>query len=387
MNVLEKYATNCGVKIREPFVSSSYFPLGTNPYIVIDNRNKYGTNVYDLFSDVITYIKPILNREGIDIVSFEKDEKDTLEGAKPYLGLFKKQESYIVKHSKLVVSCDNLSTYFASALNVPSVGLYSVYPASCTRPLWSDTHISIESHRDGNLPAYGVAESPKTINFIEPERVADAIFESLGLPDRVSHESFYIGDHYPVKVVEVIPDFAPPQGFMENRALNLRMDYHFSEENAIKWITNRKINLLTDKPINLNLLKYFNKSIAQLTININESFTEEYLEKAKATGVNVQIFCEDINKIKDYRFKFFDFEINESIFRKKSDLEEDTEKLNSNSKFLTSKILLSEGKKYSCYEAKKLKKELTGEPEPIYDTDDFWKELDHYRLINELQKK
>ena len=34
-----------------------------------------------------------------------------------------------------------------------------------------------------------------------------------------------------------------------------------------------------------------------------------------------------------------------------------------------------------------LKKELTGEPEPIYDTDDFWKELDHYRLINELQKK
>ena len=152
-------------------------------------------------------------------------------------------------------------------------------------------------------------------------------------------------------------------------------------------ITNRKINLLTDKPINLNLLKYFNKSIAQLTININESFTEEYLEKAKATGVNVQIFCEDIDKIKDYRFKFFDFEINESIFRKKSDLEEDTEKLNSNSKFLTSKILLSEGKKYSCYEAKKLKKELTGEPEPIYDTDDFWKELDHYRLINELQKK
>ena len=27
MNVLEKYAANCGVKIREPFVASSYFPL------------------------------------------------------------------------------------------------------------------------------------------------------------------------------------------------------------------------------------------------------------------------------------------------------------------------------------------------------------------------
>ena len=44
---------------------------------------------------------------------------------------------------------------------------------------------------------------------------------------------------------------------------------------------------------------------------------------------------------------------------------------------------LSEGKKYSCYEAKKIKKELTNQPESIYDTEEFWKELDHYRLFNE----
>ena len=34
MNVLEKYAANCGVKIREPHVSTSYFPLKENPYIM-----------------------------------------------------------------------------------------------------------------------------------------------------------------------------------------------------------------------------------------------------------------------------------------------------------------------------------------------------------------
>ena len=51
---------------------------------------------------------------------------------------------------------------------------------------------------------------------------------------------------------------------------------------------------------------------------------------------------------------------------------------------LSGKILLSEGKKYSCYEAKKAKKELTTQPESVYDTEDFWKELDHYRLINDL---
>jgi hypothetical protein len=59
-------------------------------------------------------------------------------------------------------------------------------------------------------------------------------------------------------VVEVIPDFAPC-GFHGKQSFELRMDYHFDEQNFIHWLQNRKINLLTDKPINLNLLKYFKK--------------------------------------------------------------------------------------------------------------------------------
>ena len=35
-------------------------------------------------------------------------------------------------------------------------------------------------------------------------------------------------------------------------------------------------------------------------------------------------------------------------------------------------------------QAKKAGKELTSDAEPVYDSGDFWKELDHYRLINEL---
>ena len=81
---------------------------------------------------------------------------------------------------------------------------------------------------------------------------------------------------------------------------------------------------------------------------------------------------------------FFDFEINESLFKKKEDLDDAKSLVNDKTKFLTGKILLSEGKKYSCFEAKKAGKELTNQPELIYDTDEFWKELDHYRLINEL---
>jgi len=70
------------------------------------------------------------------------------------------------------------------------------------------------------------------------------------------------------------------------------------------------------------------------------------------------------------------------LFKTKEDTE-CVEKIDANTKFVTGKVLLSQGKKYSCYEAKKAGKELTSQPEVIYDTEEFWKELDHYRLINE----
>ena len=72
------------------------------------------------------------------------------------------------------------------------------------------------------------------------------------------------------------------------------------------------------------------------------------------------------------------------MFKKKDDLGDDLNKINENTKFLSGKVLLSDGKRYSCYEAKKAKKELTGAPEVVYDSNDFWKELDHYRIINDL---
>jgi hypothetical protein len=385
MNILEKYATNCGVKIREPHVPVSYFPLREQEYIIIDNRCKYNTNIYECFSDVMSYIHPVLKKHEISVYSFDSDENNVIEGALPFIGLFKKQESYLIKNSRLVLGSDNLSNYIAAAFRVPSIGLYSAYPACSTAPLWGDNHVVIESHRDGNLPGYGIGESPRTINFIEPEKIANQIFKSLEIDHIVEHETFYMGDLYPTRVVEVIPDFIPPSSdFLSGRAVNLRMDYHFDEESAIRWLDNRNLNILTDKPINLNLLKYFKKNIAQLTININDSFDEPYLKQAKAAGINVQIFCENNEKLSDYRFKLFDFDVNESMFKKKDDLGDDLNKINENTKFLSGKVLLSDGKKYSCYEAKKAKKELTGAPEVVYDSNDFWKELDHYRLINDL---
>ena len=384
MNVLEKYSVNCGVKIGSVTPASSYFPLKDESYIVIDARNKYTSNIYELFSDVLAHIQESLNKKDIKIYSFNINEKNLLPGTQPFVNLTKKQEAYLIKNSMLTVSCDNLSAYYASAFNVPSIGLYSAYPAACTEPLWGTKHTSIESDWLGNLPGYGVEETPKAINFIKPEQVALAILHKLGLPPAFSIETIYIGDLYPTKIVEVIPDFTTAPNFLQGRAINLRADYHFNDEQIVHWLQDRLVNLLIDRPIGVNLLKYFKKNIAQLTVNINESFSEEYLTEVRSTGVPLEIFCENKEQLADVRFKLFDFDIEESIFKSKKDLDKIINKFNKNTQFLSGKILISEGQKYSCLEAKKQKNVLTGEPEIVYDTKDFWKELDHYRLFNNI---
>lgn len=380
MNLLEKYSSSCGVKISKPDIAISYFPHRFDKYIVIDNTNKNSMNVYDLYSDVISYIFPILQANHISIVSFCKDDKSTIEKTNPYISLEKKQEAYLLQNSLLNVCSDNLSSYISSALDVPCISLYGIFPSEVSKPLWSDKLQVIESDRDGNLPSYGGKEEPKSINLIPPEQIANTILSSLGLDCLVPHDTIFIGDLYPVKVVEVVPNFATEPSFLNGRALNLRMDYHFDEDNACQWISGRKVNILTDRKVNIKILQYFKKNIAQFTVSINNSFDEGYLKQVQEIGIPLEIFCEDKSKIKDFRFKFFDFEINENIWKSKSDA---GAKLNASTKFLTSKIILSEGKKYSCYQAYLNKKELTGGAELIYDSDDFWKELDHYRLVNE----
>ncbi len=384
MNVLEKYASSCGVKISNPDVGISYFPLPYEKYIVIDNRNRNGMNVYDIYTDVIAYIKPVLQDQGIEIVSFCKDSKSIPEKTKPYINLNKKQEAYILENSLLNICSDNLSSYISNALEVPCISLYSIFPSAINEPIWNNNHFSIDSERAGNLPAYGVKEEPKSINFIEPEKIAQAIFDKLKTGKKIEYETIFIGDLYPVKIVEIIPDFVAHPSFMKNRALNVRMDYHFDEQILTHWLKDRFLNIVTEKPIRIDLLKYFKKNVAQFTININDSFTEDYLKQVQEIGIKTEIYCEEGSQINKYRFKFFDFDIQTADWKAKEDA---GEKVSDDTKFISSKILLSEGKKYSCYESKVQKKELTGNPELVYSSNEFWKELDHYRLINEIQKK
>ena len=183
MNLAEKYALECGVKLREPFVDVHFFPLNFDKYVLFDTRGKVESFKYDLFSEVLEICGKSLRINGYEIIQLmeEKDQKLPA-GAKGFAALNKKQEAYLVKNSDLVIANDNYSLQLASILKKKSIGLYSCFYAENVRPAWNkELQTIFESHRFGNKPGYGAVEIPKTINLIKPEQVCCSIFDNLGI--------------------------------------------------------------------------------------------------------------------------------------------------------------------------------------------------------------
>ena len=67
MNIAEKYALECGLKITKPHVELAYLPTCEDNVIVIDTRCKYSDGSYDYFSDIVSLISPFLKENNIEI--------------------------------------------------------------------------------------------------------------------------------------------------------------------------------------------------------------------------------------------------------------------------------------------------------------------------------
>ena len=259
MNLTEKMALDCAVKISEPFVDLFFFPIQSDNFIIFDTRSRYAFGTYDFYQDVLSMISGYLEENDIQVLQFANDDSYKLTGDKCFININKKQEAYLISKCKLIVCNENYSLYSAAALNKKSIGLYSVFDSRNTAPVWNKgSQVIIESSRDGNKPAYNqLSEKPKTINFIDPYEVASEILNNLGIEhDLNKYELLHLGENYNQKIIEIIPDFTSQTGFLQGTSINLRLDLVDNLKGEIfqYWMSNRKVNLITDQDLNMQLL-------------------------------------------------------------------------------------------------------------------------------------
>lgn len=390
MNIAEKYALGCGLKIAKPFIDLAYLPICEDNIITIDTRCRYNDGTYDYFSDVVSLIAPFLKEKNIEIYQIASDENVKLAAKRCFIKINKKQEAYIISKSKLLIANQNYSLYLASALGIPSVGLYSLFESDTIKPIWNQhLQINIDSERYGNLPSYGqLNESPKTVNSISPYLVAKKILDALNIKNDLDRfELVHLGKEFNRKVVEIVPNYTTEEKFLQDQFVNLRLDYIESMSTDVLkfWIKNRKVNIITDKDINLSLLAPYKQNVKNITIMISDRISENFLKNCKYLGFSIKIYCNQIDKINEFRFKFLDWDIFED---KASTLPDDVKsKINETTKFTSSKILFSSGKLFSSKASFLRNSPLDKLGEHVILSKEFEEEQDYFKIYNEREQE
>ena len=183
-----------------------------------------------------------------------------------------------------------------------------------------------------------------------------------------------------------MPDFISSPDFMKNRSINLRLDYikNLNTQVFSYWLTNRKVNLITDKDINVHLLNSFKNNIILLTVMMSPNISENFLKACKSIGLKIKIFCDNKDEINNYRFKFLNWDI-EKDFEKETTLNQ-LKNVNEHSKFISSKILISKGKQFSCKPNYFANKPIDNKEECVILSEDFEKEIEFFKIYNEREE-
>lgn len=351
-NLVEAYSLSTGLKINKPYLYETYFPT-PDKYITLQNSSGMDSKNYSYWNEVVELILPELNKRDIKIVQLGDGSIEHIEGCLSLGGATNfNQTAYIVKKSMLHTGNDSWLMHLAPSLGVPVVGLYGPTAPSNHGPYFSEKGktILIESHRKGLKPSFSSVESPKTIDYILPEDVANGIFKLLNIDTKINRETLYIGPHYKQKVYHIIPDSPFYPTFMPNEVLNARMDYHFDEGGLFYNLAMRKLTIITNKPISIEGLLKFKDNIVSLVYEVDENYNLEFLSELKRSGIQYLLMSkkepEWLNTIK---LEFMDYGIIHNIHEQtklsKKDID-NSEKIGINSVYKSNKFLLSKGKIY-----------------------------------------
>ena len=390
MHLLERYALSCGVKINAPRIEEAFFPLPYEKYIVLHASSGMKSKNYDYYNDVVELIAPHLDDRKIKIIQIGGKDDLPIKNAhrtNGHTGI--KQVAYLIKNSLLVVGNDSFSSHIASGYGLKSVTVFggSNY-LQCCGPYWNDKGQAslIESHRKGHKPSFAADEEPKTINYVHPEKVASAILSQLSIPHDLNKiQTLHMGSLYHLPALDVVPDHAPQGSVYPGSLVHLRLDYNFNQEVISSWCgENRRVILITKKELDLNLLRQLKPSIAHVVYELDEKANHNYIINLQGLGIPITLLTKanDLSEVQSLRLKFTDWIIDHQIPRCKKDLDSEQEIDYNVAFYKSSKVLLSKGQEFPSKAA--WMQNIPKTPDSIariIDTEDFWEELNHYRIF------
>tara|TARA_Y100000310_G_C20677581_1_gene813988 strand:+ start:1949 stop:3127 length:1179 start_codon:yes stop_codon:yes gene_type:complete len=383
MHLVEQYSLAMGARIDKPFIETSYYPLPFDKYIVVENGADIKSRIYGMWADVILQIKPHLDKRDIAIVQIGHKDSEQIPSAFDLRGrTTTTQQAFLLKNGMLHCSTNDLLLDIASSFNVPVVGMYGNTFAEVARPYWGDksNRVLLESHRNGHKPSFLSEEHPRTINLINPEDVAHAILKFLNIQVKNELKTKFIGDSYTTHILEAVPDFSPPESFNPGIIINLRMDYKFDLQHMINWGSSRKINIFTNKVIDLNYLNAIKNNIVGIQQEVCTDLNIKYLNILNNLKINCELFTKNERALGKLRMKYFDYKVSLKKEKVREDVGDKLSKLSDNLFYKSNKLLFSNGKKYLSKYDYFAGRDYNGIDYEVVDDFRFWEDQDYVRI-------
>ena len=364
MHLIERYATACGVKIDKPYIYDTFFPVNVEKYISFQPFSKYQSKNYDYWDEVVSIISPYLQKNNITLVHIGAKDDKAVNNTLNLCGQTSiSQAAYIIKNSIMHVGADSFAAHIASGYGKKIVALYSNNNVNNVKPYWTKPEdMVLLSPKINKKPQYSVNESPKSINNIKPEAIAEGILKLLNIPYNNLPKTVYIGNEYINKTLEIIPDkpINPAQIGLET--LVIRMDYIFNEQVLELFLQQKKCIVFTNKPINEELLKKYKQNIPQLIYIVEKDNDTSFVKTLKRNTINAAFISylseEELNQ---FKLDYMDYGL-----IVKRDHPTDKIEISNNTYFKSSRILISsEGQFNSKYqwETKDMSNKYINNPE------------------------
>ena len=248
--------------------------------------------------------------------------------------------AYVVKKSDLFIGVDSFPAHLAGFFNRKMVSIYSNSFAACVRPYWGNRKNQkiIETERpNGEKPSFSFNENPKTVNRIKPEKIANSALEVMGIKEKVSYKTLFVGDICKQQCLEIVPT---EKTDIVSKNIDVRMDIEHNEDILEHILQKNEVEVTTSNPISEKLLS--SKRIKKV-IYKSDKFDNNFIKLLKKYAIPNGLLCTSKKNLSSERAKLFDFLVNEAT--EEALIKQNKERFKDHD---LNKLKIKSGKKTAC---------------------------------------
>ena len=390
-HLLTTYSRSTGLRIGRMKLTEHFYPLpeGVTGYILVCAGSGMEGKNYSFFSESLYLLRTRLPRDKGMIIVQIGDSKDPKVGAD--LDLTGKtslpQYFWLVKNATLVIANDSSIIHVAGHYDTPHVAIFSV-----TNPRVSGAYYGSEEKRRyltpdfpaGTTFSFNPNQSPKPCDSINPEQVAHAAQELLGLDVKLAAKTHHIGEQYLFSALEMIPNHVVDPSSFPNSLLNIRRDLGGDDENVFQQLSLRKCNLIVNRPLDTAILKRLVPNIDTIIYEIDESHNLKFAEQLRNLGAKY-LMVSYLSKEKLQEFKLDYHELGLIHWKKRYTIADAPSSIPVDAvTYRTNKFLLSAGKVYGsrAHWRNDIPLDEGGSgPQKIVNSDEFWDEAQFFWIF------